>query len=68
MPFAPSRGRPEAECSQVIVFAGDHYGIFDIEEVVILLGVAPATCLRVDPAEVHRRYRLSPTSALPAAA
>jgi Transposase DDE domain len=62
------RQRAEAECSQVIVFAGDHYGIFDIEEVFILLGVAPATCLRVDPAAVRRRYRLSPTSALPAAA
>jgi hypothetical protein len=62
------RQRAEAECGQVIIFAGEVYGIFDIEEVVILLGVAPATCLRVDPAAVRRRYRLPPTPALPAAA
>ena len=52
----------------MIVFAGDYYGLFDLEEVVILLGVAPATCLRVDPAEVRRRYGLSPKPALPVAA
>ena len=62
------RQRAEAEGSQVLIFAGDHYGIFDIEEVVILLGVEPATCLRVDPAAVRRRYGVAPTSALPAAA
>jgi hypothetical protein len=62
------RQRAEAEGSQVILFAGDHYAIFDIEEVFVLLGVAPATCLRVDPAAVRRRYGLSPTPALPAAA
>jgi hypothetical protein len=62
------RQRAEAEDSQVIVFAGDCYGIFDIEEVFILLGVVPATCLRVDPAEVRRRYSRPPTAHLPAAA
>ena len=62
------RQRAETECGQVIIFAGDHYGLFDIEEVVILLGVAPATCLRVDPAAVRRRYGLSHKPALPAAA
>ncbi len=62
------RQRAEAEGGQVLIFAGDHYGIFDIEEVVLLLGVAPATCLRVDPAAVRRRYGLSSTPALPAAA
>ena len=62
------RQRAEAECGQVMLFVGDCYGLFDIEEVVILLGVAPATCLRVDPAEVRRRYGLSPKPALPVAA
>ncbi len=62
------RQRAEAEGGQVLVFADDHYGIFDIEEVVILLGVAPATCLRVDPAAVRRRYGVASTPALPAAA
>jgi hypothetical protein len=62
------RQRAEAECGQVIIFAGEVYGIFDIEEVFILLGVEPATCLRVDPAEVRRRYRLPPPLDLPAAA
>ena len=51
-----------------LVFAGDHYAIFDIEKVIILLGVTPATRLRVDPAAVRRRYGLSSTPALPAAA
>jgi hypothetical protein len=62
------RQRAETDCGQVIVFAGDHYAIFDIEEVFILLGHEPARCLRVDPAEVRRRYRLPPRDALPAAA
>ena len=62
------RQRAEAECGQVLVFAGDGYGRFEIEEVVLLLGVAPATCLRVAPAEVRRRYGLPPTLGLPTAA
>ena len=60
--------RAEADCGTVIVFAGEHYGIFDIEEVVILLGLIPATCLRVDPDEVRRRYGLPVPDALPATA
>ena len=62
------RQRAATDCGQVIVFAGDHYAIFDIEEVFILLGHEPAICLRVDPAEVRRRHRLPPRHALPAAA
>lgn len=62
------RQRAETACSQVIIFAGDHYALFDIEEVFILLGVEPATCHRADPAEVRRRYGLPPRPALPAAA
>jgi hypothetical protein len=62
------RQRAETDCGQVIIFASDHYAIFDIEEVFILLGVEPATCHRVDPAEVRRRYHLPPPPALPVAA
>jgi hypothetical protein len=61
------RQRAEAEGGQVIIFTGEVYGIFDIEEVFILLGVVPATCVRMDQAEVHRRYGL-PAAALPIAA
>ena len=50
-----------------MIFAGECYAIFAFEEVFILMGVVPATCLRVDPAEVRRRYGL-PASSLPAAA
>jgi hypothetical protein len=52
------RQRAEDDCGKVIIFAGEHYAIFDIEEVFILLGVVPATCLHVDPHEVRRRYGL----------
>jgi hypothetical protein len=62
------RQRAETECGQVIIFAGEHYAIFDLEEVFILLGVEPAICHRVDPAEVRRRYGRPPPPALPAAA
>jgi hypothetical protein len=62
------RQRAETDCGQVIVFAGDHYGIFDIEEVFILLGIVPTTCLRMDPDEVRRRYGLPLPEPLPAAA
>lgn len=62
------RQRAEADDGKVIVVAGAHYGIFDIEEVVILLGLVPTTCLRVDPDEVRRRYGLPVPEALPTAA
>lgn len=62
------RQRAEADCGKVIVFAGDHYGIFDIEEVLILLGIVPKTCLRMDPAEVRRRYGRPAAEPLPTAA
>jgi hypothetical protein len=62
------RQRAETDCGQVIVFAGEHYAIFDIEEVFILLGGVPATCLRVDPAEVRRRFGLPRRYARPVAA
>ena len=52
------RQRAEEDCGKVLIFAGDHYAIFDIEEVFILLGIVPATCLRVDPHEVRRRSGL----------
>jgi hypothetical protein len=52
------RQRAEQESAQVIIFAGDYYGIFDIEEVFILLGVIPQQCLRTDPAWLRRRYGL----------
>jgi len=53
------RWRAEEEVHTVVVFAGGCYAIFDIEEVFILLGVIPATCLRTNPATVRRKYRIS---------
>lgn len=50
------------EANQVFVFAGDFYAIFDLEELVILLGCEPDICWRVDPDRVRRRYAL-PTHA-----
>lgn len=44
--------------SKVLVVAGEHYAIFDIEELFILMGREPEICWRVDPAKVRRRYRL----------
>lgn len=52
------RWRTEEQSHTVIVFAGGYYALFDIEEVLILLGVVPAACLRADPAKVHRQYGL----------
>jgi hypothetical protein len=53
------RQRAEEHSAKVIVFADLYYAIFDIEEVVILLGVVPRTCFGPDPTEVRRRYGLS---------
>jgi hypothetical protein len=50
------RQRAEQTTNKVVVFAGDYYAIFDIEEVFILLGVTPQLCLSTDPARVRRRY------------
>jgi len=56
--YGVRRQRAQEESGKVIVFADEHYAIFDIEEVFILLGVVPRHCLRVDPAKVRRRYGL----------
>jgi hypothetical protein len=53
------RQRAQDDSSKVIIFAGDVYAIFDIEEVFILLGAVPRLCFREDPAQVRRRYGLS---------
>jgi hypothetical protein len=41
---------------QVMVFAGEFYAIFDVEEVFILLGRPPDICWRVNPDQVYRMY------------
>jgi hypothetical protein len=43
-------------CHQVIVFAGEFYAIFDVEEVFILLDRPPEICWHVNPAQVYRKY------------
>ena len=52
------RQRAQEANGKVVIFAGDHYAIFDVEEVFILLGVVPQLCLTTDPAQVRRRYGL----------
>jgi len=41
---------------QVMVFAGEFYAIFDVEEVFILLSRPPDICWRVNPDQVYRKY------------
>jgi hypothetical protein len=57
------RQRAEEESGKVIMFAGDHYAIFDIEELMILLGVVPQVCMTADPTKVRRRYGLAQPAA-----
>ena len=52
------RQRAAEETGAVIVFTEDHYAIFDIEEVFVLLGVVPKHYLRADPIKVRGRYGL----------
>ena len=40
----------------VIVFAGEHYAIFHIEELLIMLGVVPKELPRASPDQVRRDY------------
>ena len=56
------RQRAEQYSPRIVLFAGDVYGIFEIEEVLILLGVVPAQCWQTDPVRVRHRYGL-PASA-----
>jgi len=46
------------ETNQVLVIAGDYYAIFDLEELLIILGCQPKLCWRVDPSVVRKRYGL----------
>ena len=40
----------------VLVFVGEFYAIFDIEEIFILLGRPPEICWRVNPADIYRKF------------
>ncbi len=53
------RQRAEEEIGKVVIFAGDLYALFDIEEVFVLLGIVPRWCFRTDPTQVRKRYGLS---------
>ncbi len=46
------------EANKVLIVAGDYYAIFDLEELLIILGCQPEICWRVDPPEVRQRYGL----------
>jgi len=46
------------EVNKVLLVAGDYYAIFDLEELLIILGCQPEICWRVDPPEVRHRYGL----------
>jgi len=46
------------EANKVLVVAGDYYAIFDLEELLIILGCQPQICWRVDPPEISQRYGL----------
>jgi len=52
------RQRAEQTTAKVLIFADQLYALFDIEEVLILLGVVPQQCVRTDPARVRRKYGL----------
>jgi hypothetical protein len=52
------RQRAEDETSLVLVFTDDCYAFFNVEELLILLGVVPKHCLSANPEEVRRRYAL----------
>jgi DDE family transposase len=54
------RQRAAQHAPQVAVFTDDHYALFEIEEVLILLGVVPAVCLTTDPDRLRCRYGLDP--------
>jgi hypothetical protein len=46
------------EANKMLVVAGDCYAIFDLEELVIILGCEPEICWRVAPLDVRKRYGL----------
>ena len=46
------------DANKVLVVTDEYYGIFDVEELFILMGREPEICWRVDPCEVRRRYGL----------
>jgi Transposase DDE domain len=54
--YGVRRQRAEENSATIIVFAGDNYALFDIEEVFVLLGVVPRCCFHIDPAQVRDRY------------
>lgn len=43
---------------KVVVFAGDYYAIFDLEELMTILGKPPKFCFRTDPERTKRTYDL----------
>ena len=46
------------DANKILLVAGNCYAIFDLEELLIILGREPEICWRVDPPEVRKRYGL----------
>jgi hypothetical protein len=46
------------QANKVLVVTDDYYAIFDLEELLIILGSPPQICWRVDPPEVRQRFAL----------
>ena len=46
------------QANKVLVLAGDYYAIFELEELLVILGCPPHICWRIDPADVRQRYNL----------
>lgn len=44
---------------KAVVFAGDYYAIFDLEELMTILGKPPKFCFRTDPERTKRTYGLT---------
>lgn len=52
--------RQEADSiHKVVVFAGDYYAIFDLEELMTILGKPPKICFRTNPELTKRTYELA---------
>lgn len=53
------RQRADEQIGKVMILAGDFSAIFDIEEVLVILGVEPRWCFRTNPKKVRHRFGLS---------
>jgi len=53
------RSSSSDDIHKIVIYAGGYYGIFDVEELMIIFGKTPEHLFRTNEAQVKRKYGIN---------